>query len=270
MPKRLAPRALLRALAGAMLLLGEPGVDAAARAPAQAPSTAPVLHRDSALLIAPRALAQALHGRKPPLLVDLRPATAFDAVHIPGAINLPAFALQTKPYLRHRALVLIGQGYEYASVLPALEALRRGAARSVHLLDGGLNAWARQGQPLQGTVFAREALDRLDAGQYLAEQGSDQWLVLDIAGIPATKLRKRLAAAVAGYRGAGAPAVLLLGAAHQDLRALGRSLDAQVAPILFVLEGGKQALAQARERGQRLVGGPGRTRSTTEAPPACR
>jgi len=275
MGKTLTPRHLLRLLAGALLFLGEPApaaLAAVARAPAKGPSTAPtpVVHRDPALLISPRALARALDKRNPPLVIDLRPAAAFDAVHIPGAINLPAFALKAKPYLVRRALVLIGQGYEYASVLPALEALRGGGVRSVRLLDGGLNAWARQGRPLQGTVFAREALGRLDPEQYLAEQHSDQWLVLKLAGILPAKLGKRFDAAIAGYCGAGTPAVLLVGREHQDPAALARRLDAQTALNLFVLEGGESALAQARERRQRLVGGPGQPHSTAEAPPACR
>jgi thiosulfate/3-mercaptopyruvate sulfurtransferase len=121
------------------------------------------------LLIAPDALHDWLQdaSRRPPLVIDLRPAEAFAAGHIPGAVHLDLWGISlidTDPAPLRAFLSLI----EHLFALRGVTADRTvvvydehsgmRAARAfwfleyfghpdVRLLDGGFNAWAREGWP---------------------------------------------------------------------------------------------------------------------------
>lgn len=48
------------------------------------------------------------------MLVDIRPTAAFEKLRIPGSLNVPIFAIKTKPFLKKQDLVLVDEGYRYA------------------------------------------------------------------------------------------------------------------------------------------------------------
>jgi len=226
----------------------------------------PVIARDADLLADPPAVAAALGTPAAPTLVDIRPGAEQASVTIPGALPIALHALKTKAYLRGKDLVLVGQGYEYRAVARTIQGLRQHGFKRVRLLDGGLNRWRRLGYPLVGGVFAQEALQQLSPQEYLREKALDQWIVLSLDSA-CQDLPARLQAALSARQGAGAPAVLLVSPDGEGYASALQTLGARPALNLFVLQGGRLALAE-RARSQAIAGVRHRLAST-ERPLTC-
>lgn len=152
------------------------------------------------LLIAPGELAH-VAAREPPLIMDLRPAEAYAAGHVPGAVHLDLFGislvdtdpaplrafawilehlLASRGVAAHRPVVVYDEksGMRAARAFWALEYFGHEHAR---LLDGGFGAWCAGGHPVSRQPVApvsttwtgtrvdgrvaswREVLDRLEA-----------------------------------------------------------------------------------------------------------
>jgi rhodanese-related sulfurtransferase len=245
------------------LCLLAPAIQAA---PASEPPT--VIAREAALLVDPEAVAVTLGTPAAPTLIDIRPGAEQASVTIPGALPIPLHALKTKPYLRDRELVLVGQGHEYRAVAQTIQMLRQQGFKKVRMLDGGLNRWRRLGLPLTGDTFAQEALQRLTPQAYLREQGVDQWVVLSL-GSTCQDLPTRLQTVLEARQGAGQAAVLLVGPDGEDYAPALQALAGQPGLNLFVLQGGQLALQSERARSQAIAGTRHRLAST-ERPLACR
>jgi thiosulfate/3-mercaptopyruvate sulfurtransferase len=115
------------------------------------------------LLVSPTDLARELNRSRPPLLIDLRPAEAFAAGHLPGAVHLDLFGLSIidtdpaplKAFFWIIEHLFASRGvaddvpvvvYDDTSGIRAARAfwfLEFFGHPSVRLLDGGFNAWAR-------------------------------------------------------------------------------------------------------------------------------
>jgi thiosulfate/3-mercaptopyruvate sulfurtransferase len=127
-------------------------------------------YENGQLLIQADGLAEALRrgGSEQPLLLDLRPAEAFAAGHIPGAIHLDLFGVSLtdtdpaplKAYMWMIEHVLAARGvtasrpvvvYDDQSGIRAARAfwfLEYFGHPEVRLLDGGFGAWTRGGLPV--------------------------------------------------------------------------------------------------------------------------
>ncbi len=84
------------------------------------------------------------------LVVDLRTAEAFRTGHIRGSLNVPHRELsdrftQPDPKAR-RAMVLVDESDVGAHL--ALDLLLSRGFQDVHVMQGGLKAWRREGRPL--------------------------------------------------------------------------------------------------------------------------
>jgi thiosulfate/3-mercaptopyruvate sulfurtransferase len=117
------------------------------------------------LLVAPIDLSRVLTSGKQPLLIDLRPAEAFAAAHLPGAVHLDLFGLSivdTDPAPLNAFFWMIEHLFASRGVsndVPVVvydETSGIRAARAfwfleffghpdTRLLDGGCNAWLRAG-----------------------------------------------------------------------------------------------------------------------------
>lgn len=121
-----------------------------------------------------------LHQRreKKLLLIDIRQKSEFEQFRIPGSINIPLFAIKTKPFLKSKSLVLVDEGYTPCQLEQACEQLRK-SGFEVWFLNGGLVAWKAQGAALEGDVFAQQTLNRIPPLMFFAEQGDKHWIVID-------------------------------------------------------------------------------------------
>lgn len=93
------------------------------------------------------ALAERLGSATPPRLIDVRTPAEFEAVHIPGAYNVPLDTLK-----EHREeiaghldedVVLVCRSGQRAT--QAKDALTTAGLPNVHLLEGGMQAWLASG-----------------------------------------------------------------------------------------------------------------------------
>jgi rhodanese-related sulfurtransferase len=132
------------------------------------------------LLISPESIALDRERNKALLLVDIRPATAFEKLRIPGSLNFPLFAIKTKTFLKKYDLVLVDEGYRYARIEAECRQLRKAGFR-LRILNGGLSAWDRNGGALEGDDFARKALNRLSPLDFYPEKDCGNWIVLDVS-----------------------------------------------------------------------------------------
>ena len=98
---------------------------------------------------------------KPVVFVDIRPESDYRAAHLPGAINVPAYALTSRAFFKGKDVVLVDDGgcrRETEALCPQIE--RRGAV-SARILDGGLLGWCEGGNALEGQN--REGVQKLKA-----------------------------------------------------------------------------------------------------------
>lgn len=152
-------------------------------------ATNPKGYANPHLLIAPADLADSLDGPDAPLLIDLRPAEAWAAGHLPGAVHLDLFGISLidtdpaplKAFLWILEHLLASRGvsasrhvvvYDERSGMRAARAfwaLEYFGHEHTRLLDGGFGAWQAAGHPVsaepvtpQGTSWTgTPAADRI-------------------------------------------------------------------------------------------------------------
>lgn len=88
-----------------------------------------------------------LQSASPPRVLDVRTPGEFDAVHMPGAYNVPLDLLrehrdEISSHLDQDIVLVCRSGQRAAQ---AEDTLRRAGLTNVHVLDGGLAAWEATG-----------------------------------------------------------------------------------------------------------------------------
>jgi rhodanese-related sulfurtransferase len=116
-------------------------------------------------------------------LIDVRASSAFEQYRIPSALNLPAYAIKTKPFLKTRPLILIDAGYRSRTLETLCRELRQ-QQYQVAILDGGLDAWRRQIAPLAGDPLAQDRLQTISPAVYFAERDDARWQIVDVSAQP--------------------------------------------------------------------------------------
>ncbi|HZE88528.1 MAG TPA: rhodanese-like domain-containing protein [Verrucomicrobiae bacterium] len=113
------------------------------------------------------------------LFVDTRARTLFELKHARGAINIPAFALKSKPLPRAARVVLYDGGAGSPDAPAAAAALQSAGQPEFYVLEGGLSAWEAQGlpivvqtgpavAPLVDPIGVEDLLRAIDAGTRVA------------------------------------------------------------------------------------------------------
>lgn len=120
------------------------------------------------------------------VIVDTRPADDFRRMRIPGSINVPAFAVSTKTYLRSKRLLLVNRGGTGIELEPLCKGLRDAGFTTVGILEGGLAYWGRNGGQLAGDARAIRALNRISSADLGRDMDEGRWLIVDVspAGTP--------------------------------------------------------------------------------------
>ncbi len=151
---------------------------AAAKDPAKSPAHM-VKKRNPAYAISIEVVFARLKEKDPPTIVDVREKGQFEAVNIPGSINIPLFAVKTKTFLKAKPLILVNEGYAYEPLERTCAHLRNNGFKA-WILDGGLAAWKQKGGPLQGDPFQQQGLDKVPAPVFYTEKAFDNWLIVNI------------------------------------------------------------------------------------------
>jgi rhodanese-related sulfurtransferase len=85
-----------------------------------------------------------------PQILDVRERMEWDEGHIPGSLHVPYHDLHTLPdgLDPARAVAAICASGQRSAVAASL-LQREGAARVVHVVDGGVGTWAAAGWPVE-------------------------------------------------------------------------------------------------------------------------
>ncbi len=210
--------------------------------------------------------------------IDVRRADQFEAYRIPGALNIPAYAIKTKSFLRSRRLVLVDAGHGDASLLRTCKQLRAAGFSGVSILHGGLTAWLQHGGPIQGGQYAHAELRAISPARFHKEKWHD-WVIVNFGPSPVGKLserfddvpviagegdsrrlKRKLRTVLAGKDKRYPPAVLLVSDNGQHYQKYEKAVRQAGAKNIVQLEGGLQAyetfVAQQRAMWRHLASKP--------------
>lgn len=76
------------------------------------------------------------------VVIDVRKGDEYESYTIAGSLNMPAYEIYTKSYLKHKVLILVGYGYDNSLLTEYCNKLRGKGFRSVYVLRGGIVNWA--------------------------------------------------------------------------------------------------------------------------------
>jgi len=141
------------------------------------PAKEDAVRPDLACAIAPTELSGPLK-RPDTLMADVRPAADYAAFHINGAMNLTAAELRSKPYLRNKTVVLIGNGQAERELYADCARLKASGFKKPKVLRGGLPVWLSSGQAVLGRTPDATKTALLGPGELWAEARFDANLVL--------------------------------------------------------------------------------------------
>lgn len=128
-------------------------------------------------------------------LVDVRPENAYEAVRIPGSLNIPLHAVKTRPFLKTKPIVLVNDGY--ANLLLETECRRlKKKGFTAAFLKGGLNAWQYKKGPLEGDLLAARAFSTVSARTYYQEKATKNTIVIDISTVQGDTTRTLMPGAI--------------------------------------------------------------------------
>ena len=141
------------------------------------PAKVDTVRPDLSCAIAPADLSVLLK-RPDTVLADVRPAADFAAFHINGAMNLTATELRSKPFLKSKTLVLIGNGMVERGLYADCARLKASGFKQTKVLRGGLPVWLSAGQAVLGRAPDTTKTALLGPVELWAEARFDANLVL--------------------------------------------------------------------------------------------
>ncbi len=130
--------------------------------------------------ISPEALDAQLKAGEPLAVIDIRPGAEYQQNHIPGAMNIPARALNPSRVPASRALVLYDDGMGRSDAQAVVVKIRATGRTDVFWLKGGLAAWESAGKPgTAETGFSRDHVPAITYHRLIATKGKDV-IVMDL------------------------------------------------------------------------------------------
>ncbi|MEE9343694.1 MAG: rhodanese-like domain-containing protein [Gammaproteobacteria bacterium] len=111
-------------------------------------------------------------------LVDVRNKAEYASHRIPGAVNIPLFAVKQKSFLRHRAVVLLNEGRTHVELLSTCKALMADGFDNVKVLDGGIHSWITMSGPVDGNKAALAHHRVITPPEFVSALPERQWVVI--------------------------------------------------------------------------------------------
>ena len=112
--------------------------------------------------------------------IDTRQPGDYNSAHIPGSINIPLYAIKTKPFLSSGLIVLINNGTRRRYYENECAVLRQ-KGFDAYILEGGLNFWLHMEYPLVGDYFAQQTFKNIDPVDLFIDRHFNNWLVIDVS-----------------------------------------------------------------------------------------
>jgi rhodanese-related sulfurtransferase len=146
--------------------------------------------QDASFAISPNEVLYKLKQKQKITLIDVCSPEDFVRLHIPGSLNMSLYAVKTKVFLKSFPIVLINAGFNYSPLEAECRKLKNMGFK-VFILDGGLPAWKRTGNPLAGDLFALAEMQALSPQVFFREKDCENTLVIDISPVQ-TEISKQL------------------------------------------------------------------------------
>jgi rhodanese-related sulfurtransferase len=131
-------------------------------------------------VVTAKALLAKRNQRKNFLLIDVRNSKAFNELHIPGSVNIPAHFIKTKTHVTYSPLVLIDQGLSFHRLYPICENLRK-MGFNARILEGGIHAWNAQGGDLVYSSARQTDIGSVSPEHFIKEKCYPTRLVCDVS-----------------------------------------------------------------------------------------
>lgn len=112
------------------------------------------------------------------IFVDVRDAKSFARVQIPGAQNVPLFALKVKDYLKKERVVLLNSGRTSTDLLNECMSLRAKGFENIGVMVHGLLSWSSVGGALQGDLGGLMQASWITPLEYTQDETSRGWHVV--------------------------------------------------------------------------------------------
>lgn len=187
------------------------------------------------------------------VLVDIRPESEFLDAHIPGAVQVPPFAVTSRTFLKGREIVLVDDGLCRPETEDLCRRLVQKGVASARILEGGLMRWRKELRPVEGLGRARATTVKMGSLNQILS--SEDWQVVYVGTnisaatvfLPGSLVvplnAKKSSGTTEGQELSDLQAdisVLLVGDADLPESALGQ-LGRESGRSMFVLEGGLDA-----------------------------
>jgi len=217
-----------------------------------------------------------LKKRQEILFVDIRNKEAFDRLRIPGSIHVPLYALKTKPFLKDKPLVLVGEGYPNFALEQLCKDVRAAGFNKTSILNGGLRSWIQKKGPIEGDAFAAHEVSRVPPKVFLAQKDAPAWLVITVSDsgtsssqplIPGAvplplqggpqKFVSTLKTILSSKPGSPQVSILVCDERGESYESIEIALQQQEIHKVFYLKGGLEAYRAFRQQ-QSLLAQPGR------------
>ncbi|HHJ12865.1 MAG TPA: rhodanese-like domain-containing protein [Gammaproteobacteria bacterium] len=113
------------------------------------------------------------------VLIDVRPQKDYEHYHLPGSLNIPAYSIKTKSFLKSEPLVLIGDGVSVASLLSVCGSLKVSGFSRVTVFGGGVHAW-RELMTDNSAFKLKQNVRKLTPKQFVSVKNEYQWLIVSL------------------------------------------------------------------------------------------
>lgn len=103
------------------------------------------------------------------LVVDVRQASEYSRVRIPGSINLSPSEFLHHSALKDRPLILVDEGFSRSTLARLCSAARNSGFQNLSILNGGLSSWVASGKSLIGLPGDRDQVFSINAESFFTE-----------------------------------------------------------------------------------------------------
>ena len=135
------------------------------------------------------------HRKNRIFLVDVRSRKAFETLKIPGSLNIPRYAVKTRPFLKSRPIVLVNEGFAGSLLEQECRKLNQKGFKA-YILNGGLNAWSYKNGPLEGDLFSIKTFSTVSSRIFHQEKDFKNTIVIDVSEVQSSTSKQLIPGAI--------------------------------------------------------------------------
>ena len=135
------------------------------------------------------------HRKNRIFLVDVRSRKAFETLKIPGSLNIPRYAVKTRPFLKSQPIVLVNEGFAGSLLEQECRKLNQKGFKA-YILNGGLNAWSYKNGPLEGDLFSIKTFSTVSSRIFHQEKDFKNTIVIDVSEVQSRTSKQLMPGAI--------------------------------------------------------------------------